>query len=66
MKRQRKRRLKDSQWRPNHGYTRIFTSLLELTPDMNDLLDQYKQVITCGNELGMKTILDINPELFEQ
>ena len=50
----------------SYGYTRIFTSLLELTPDMNDLLDQYKQVITRGNELGMKTILDINPELFEQ
>ncbi len=46
--------------------TRIFTSLLELTPDMTDLLDQYKQVIMRGNELGMKTILDINPELFEQ
>ena len=34
----------------SYGYTRIFTSLLELTPDMNDLLDQYKQVITRGNE----------------
>ena len=48
------------------GYTRIFTSLLELTPDMTELLDQYKQIIRRGNELGMKTILDINPALFDQ
>jgi hypothetical protein len=50
------------------GYKRIFTSLLELTPEMEaaNLLDDYRQIIARGNELGMQTILDINPDLFQQ
>jgi hypothetical protein len=51
-----------------YGYERIFTSLLELTPEMEEanLLDDYRALLARGNELGMKTILDINPALFEQ
>ncbi|QBO36034.1 DUF871 domain-containing protein [Periweissella cryptocerci] len=49
-----------------YGYTRVFTSLLEITDDADTVVAEFKQLITVGNELGMKTILDINPSLFAQ
>lgn len=49
-----------------YGYTRIFTSLLEIKDDADTVIAEFKQLIAVGNELGMKTILDINPALFSQ
>lgn len=48
------------------GFTRIFTSLLEITGDTDEVVKKFKNVIEYGNSLGMETILDINPELFDQ
>ncbi|WP_018659107.1 DUF871 domain-containing protein [Allofustis seminis] len=48
------------------GYTRIFTSMLELDGDRQEARNKYQEVIEFGNRLGMKTTLDINPGLFEQ
>lgn len=49
-----------------YGYTRIFTSLLEITRDADEVVSKYKDIIQYGNSLGMETILDINPALFRQ
>ncbi|MFJ5622952.1 DUF871 domain-containing protein [Peribacillus loiseleuriae] len=49
-----------------YGYTRIFTSLLEIDGDQDEVVNKFKNIIEYGNSIGMDTILDINPELFEQ
>ncbi len=48
-----------------YGYTRIFTSLLQLHGDAGeDRLARFKATIAYANQLGFKTIVDINPALF--
>lgn len=48
-----------------YGYTRIFTSLLQLHGDAGeDKLERFKATIDFANGLGFKTIVDINPALF--
>lgn len=49
-----------------YGFTRIFTSLLEIEGDTTEVINKYKQTIDYGNSLGMETILDISPGLFKQ
>ncbi|WP_028273259.1 DUF871 domain-containing protein [Atopococcus tabaci] len=49
-----------------YGFTRIFTSLLEIEGDSSEVIAKYKRIIEYGNSLGMETILDINPRLFGQ
>lgn len=48
------------------GFSRIFMSLLEITGDTDEVINKFKEIIKHGNSLGMKTILDINPDLFDQ
>ncbi|AXQ78629.1 DUF871 domain-containing protein [Streptococcus chenjunshii] len=48
------------------GYSRIFTSMLELTDSTEEMLARFREVIAYGNRLGMKTSIDINPQLFNQ
>lgn len=50
----------------DYGFTRTFTSLLEITGDSEEVLAKFKEIISYGNKLGMETTLDINPSLFEQ
>lgn len=49
-----------------YGYTRIFTSLLEIDGEQDEVVTKFKNIIEYGNSIGMETILDINPQLFEQ
>ncbi|GEK89669.1 hypothetical protein SAMN04488100_12137 [Alkalibacterium putridalgicola] len=49
-----------------YGFTRIFTSLLEIEGDGSEIIEKYKRIIEYGNKLGMETMLDINPKLFGQ
>jgi Bacterial protein of unknown function (DUF871). len=49
-----------------YGFTRIFTSLLEIEGDADEVIRYFKTIIEYGNSLGMATILDINPGLFKQ
>lgn len=49
-----------------YGFTRIFTSLLEITGDSEEVINKFRKIIEHGNSLGMETVLDINPTLFEQ
>lgn len=49
-----------------YGFTRIFTSLLEMEGDTDEVITKFKRIIEYGNSIGMETILDINPGLFNQ
>ncbi|WP_440897649.1 DUF871 domain-containing protein [Amphibacillus sp. Q70] len=49
-----------------YGFTRIFTSLLEIEDDADTVINKFKKIIEYGNSIGMETILDINPGLFKQ
>ena len=49
-----------------YGFKRIFTSLLEITGDTDEVVNKFKKIIEYGNSLGMETVVDINPGLFEQ
>ena len=50
----------------SYGFTRIFTSLLEISGDRDEVIEKYKKITEYGNSLGMNTTLDINPRLFDQ
>ncbi|WML38237.1 MupG family TIM beta-alpha barrel fold protein [Neobacillus sp. OS1-2] len=49
-----------------HGFTRIFTSLLEIDGDAEEVINKFNKIIEYGNSIGMETIVDINPGLFKQ
>lgn len=49
-----------------YGFKRIFTSLLEIEGDADEVINKFKKIIEYGNSIGMETILDINPGLFKQ
>ncbi|WP_018665233.1 DUF871 domain-containing protein [Heyndrickxia acidiproducens] len=49
-----------------YGFTRIFTSLLEIKGNQDEVISKFKRIIEYGNSIGMETILDINPGLFKQ
>lgn len=46
------------------GYTRVFTSLLELND--KDTLPQFKEINLYAQQLGLQVEVDINPRLFEK
>ena len=47
------------------GYTRIFTSMLEVADNPDETVQAFKAIIAHGNKLGMRTSLDANPKLFK-
>lgn len=49
-----------------YGYSRVFTSLLEINGDQTAVIKRFKQVIAYANTLGFKVIIDMNPRLFKQ
>ncbi|WP_390404565.1 DUF871 domain-containing protein [Lacticaseibacillus jixiensis] len=49
-----------------YGYKRVFTSLLEIKGNKDEVVANFKRVITRANELGMQVMVDINPALFQQ
>lgn len=48
------------------GFTRIFTSLLEIEGSREDVINKYKEITEYGKKLGMSTTLDISPRLFKE
>ena len=50
----------------NIGYSRVFTSMLELSDDPSETIKLFKDIITFGNDLGMRTSIDVNPRLFDK
>ena len=50
----------------NLGYTRLFTSLLELDGNISSTLGNFKKVLSFARERKMWISLDVNPGLFKQ
>lgn len=49
-----------------YGFTRVFTSLLQLVGDDGaDILGQFKETVAYANSLNFKVVVDINPDLFQ-
>lgn len=49
-----------------YGFKRVFTSLLEINGNQDEVLAGFKKPIEYANSLGMEVMVDINPRLFEQ
>lgn len=49
-----------------YGFVRIFTSLLEINGNKEEVLAGFKKVVDYANSLGMEVMVDINPGLFSQ
>lgn len=49
-----------------YGFTRVFTSLLEITGDKEEVIANFKKIIAYANSLGMEVTVDIDPALFKQ
>ncbi|MDR1605708.1 MAG: DUF871 domain-containing protein [Streptococcaceae bacterium] len=49
-----------------YGFKRVFTSLLEINGEKDEVIAGFKKPIAYANSLGMEVMVDINPGLFEQ
>ncbi|MFV0555753.1 MAG: DUF871 domain-containing protein [Lactovum sp.] len=49
-----------------YGFKRVFTSLLEIKGDQDEVITNFKKPIDYANSLGMEVMVDINPALFDQ
>jgi len=49
-----------------YGFKRVFTSLLQINGDKEEVLRDFKKIITHANNLDMEVMVDIAPNLFEQ
>lgn len=49
-----------------YGYQRVFTSLLEIKGNKDEVVANFKKVITYANKLGLQVMVDVNPDLFKQ
>lgn len=48
------------------GFRRVFTSLLELTGDAEQVIKNFKETVQYASNLGMEVMVDINPQIFNQ
>ncbi|WP_044642361.1 DUF871 domain-containing protein [Risungbinella massiliensis] len=49
-----------------HGFKRIFTCLLSVEGEKEEILTRFKQTIAHANQLGMQVIVDIAPRVFDR
>ncbi|WP_179395341.1 DUF871 domain-containing protein [Lacticaseibacillus absianus] len=49
-----------------YGFKRVFTSLLEIRGNKDEVVASFKRVVDHANQLGMQVMVDINPALFKQ
>ncbi|MQW22777.1 MULTISPECIES: DUF871 domain-containing protein [unclassified Lactococcus] len=49
-----------------YGFKRVFTSLLEIKGNKEEVLSGFKKVVDYANSLDMEVMIDINPGLFGQ
>ncbi|MCL1990732.1 MAG: MupG family TIM beta-alpha barrel fold protein [Defluviitaleaceae bacterium] len=49
-----------------YGFKRVFTSLLQIEGDKEEVLRDFKKVVNYATELGMEVMVDIAPNLFTQ
>ena len=50
----------------HYGFKRVFTSLLEINGDKDEVIAGFKKPVDYANSLGMEVMVDINPGLFKQ
>lgn len=50
----------------SHGFRRIFTSLLEITGDSEQVINSFKKIVQYASSLGMEVMVDINPNVLKQ
>ena len=50
----------------SYGFKRIFTSLLELTGDSEQVVSNFRKIVRYASGLGMEVMVDINPKIFKQ
>ena len=48
-----------------YGYTRIFSSLLEIEGDQKTTESKFKKIFKIAKELGFEICLDVNPKIFK-
>jgi len=49
-----------------YGFKRVFTSLLQIKGDKDQVIESFKKVVQYANSLGMQVMVDISPSLFKQ
>lgn len=49
-----------------YGFKRIFTCLLSVKKSKEEIIKEFKDIIEHGNSLGMETILDVSPRVFDE
>jgi len=49
-----------------YGFKRVFTSLLQIEGDKEEVLRNFENIVSYANKLGMEVMVDIMPHLFEQ
>ncbi|MBC2024293.1 DUF871 domain-containing protein [Listeria booriae] len=47
-----------------YGFTRVFTCLLSVNGDKEQILREFKETISHANALGMEVMVDISPRIF--
>lgn len=50
----------------SYGFKRVFTSLLQINGNKEEVLRDFKKIVSYANELGMEVMVDIAPNLFKQ
>lgn len=48
------------------GFKRVFTSLLELTGDGEQVVANFKKIVQYADQLDLEVMVDINPRIFKQ
>jgi len=49
-----------------YGFTRVFTCLLSVDGEKENIVKEFKETISHANELGFQVLVDISPAVFEQ
>lgn len=49
-----------------YGFKRIFTCLLSVNKSKSEIIEEFRGLIEHGNALGMETILDVSPRVFDE
>lgn len=49
-----------------HGFTRVFTCLISLGENIDNSINQFKEITNTAKELGMEVIADVDPSIFKK
>ena len=49
-----------------YGFTRVFTCLISLGEDIDNNLNQFREITGIAKDLGMEVIADVDPSIFKK